>query len=205
MRRKLHRPVVGGRRGGSGFRWGFGRRVRDFCGRRDRSRDWGIGGRGLSPGRAALGGPTRCSGRRDRARTCFGALPSAASGSGECNPPRRHPPANPHRLMTRRLTDRCSPSVSTPTRLPRSFDPRQSNIGRKWSRRRRLQKAGCHPQRKQHRGDPKGHQPSLRPTDPNTHPPLSPGAADVSPKAFREAPDRIRSAIPRPRVGLTRG
>jgi len=65
-----------------------------------------------------------------------------------------------------------------------SFHPRQSNIGRKRSRRRRLQKARCNPQREEYCGDPEERQSSLRPTDPDTHPPLSPGAGECLPESL---------------------
>jgi hypothetical protein len=175
VRRKLHRSVVW--RGWSGG--GFGRRRRSYFGRRNRSGDGGIGGRVLSPGRVALGGPTRCSGRRDRAHTGFAALPSTASGSGECNPPRRHPLDLSH---CPRSSTRSRPASDTTTfRCCGCFNPRQPDIGwqRRW--RRRLQEIGSRPQRKQHHCGSKEHQPSSRPTDPHAHPQLSPKPWNVSP------------------------
>ena len=163
MRGKLHRPVVGGWRGWSRFRRGFGRRRRSGFGRRDRCRVRWIGGRVLSSG----GGPRlvlRASSGDGTVRSALRSLPLRSLRTAPRTPTRHH-------------------------RLGTSFNPRQSNVSRKRSRRRRLQKARCDPQREQHCGNSKERQPSLRPTDPDTHPPLSPGAGNVSPKLLRERED----------------
>jgi hypothetical protein len=194
VRRKLHRPVVGGRRDGSGFRRQFRRRWRN--GFRDRA----SGGRVLSSG-GGVQLVLRASSGDGTTRTALRRLPLRSLRTAPNTPTRHHRPGT-------------------------SFNPRQPNVSWKWRRRWRLQKAWCNSQRKQHRSDPKERQPSSRPPDPDTHPPLSPGPRIISPKLLRwrvgcpwskhssaapaarfdqghppPKPTGIRSAIPRPRVG----
>jgi hypothetical protein len=181
VRRKLHRPVVGRRRGGSGFRRGFGTCWRDHFGRRDGFRDRPGGGRVLSSGRGARL-VLRASSGGGTMRSAPRSLPLRSLRTAPITPTRHHPPETPLSPWVR--ASARSPASRGP-RSPRgrsSFHLRQPNVGGKRSRRRRLQKARCNPQREQHRRDPKDRQPSLRPPDPDTHPPLSPGAEDVSPK-----------------------
>ncbi len=185
MRRKLHRPVVGGRRSGGGFRWGFGSGGRDFWAWWDRGWDRGIGGRVLSSdGGARL--VLRASSGEGTMRPALRSLPLRSLRTAPTTPIRHHPPDIPRRSITGLSTSRSSPSVPILIRS-HSFYLRQPNVSWKGRRRRRFQKAWRDPQRKQHRSDPKERQPSLRPPDPDTHPPLSPGAENVSPKAFERA------------------
>ena len=189
MRRKLHRPVVGGRWGGSGFRRGFrGWRSDDF-GRKDWCRDRRIGGRVLlsgGGGRLVL----RASSGTGLERFLLRGLALRSLRTAPATPTRHHPPDVPFGLWLRAsVRNQVSPAPRNP-RSRSSFNPWQANIGGKRSRRRRLQKARRNSQRKQHRGDPKDRQPSLRPPDPDTHPSLSPGARNVSPKALERAGGR---------------
>ena len=186
MRRKLHRPVVGGRWSRRGFGWRSWSWGRDFFGWRDGRRDRGSGGRVLSPGggarlvlRAAPGAGTMRPQFRSLALRSLRTAPNTTT--------RHHPPDIPHWPTVCSSTSKSSPRPPSSTRFRGSFNPRQPNVGGKRSRRRRLQQARCNPQRKQHHDDPKERQPSSRPPDPDTHPPLSAGVGDVSPKALERA------------------
>jgi hypothetical protein len=183
VRRKLHGPVVGGRRGRSGFRRGLGTCWRDDFGGGDGFRDRPDGGRVLSSGgggRLVL----RSSSGTGSVRVLLRSLALRRLRTAPTTPTRHHPPEVPlcpwaraafRSRVLRQLRDR---------RIGTSFHARQANIGRKRSRRRRLQKAGANTERQQYSSHSKERQSSLRPTDPDTHPRLSPQLWIVFPNAI---------------------
>ena len=185
MRRKLHRAVIG--RGGrwSWFRRGFGTRERDDFGRRDGCRDRRIGGRVLSPGgggRLVL----RSSSGTGLERFPLRGLALRSLRTAPATPTRHHPPdvslgawlgASVRSWTAKRRRDH---------RIRTSFHARQANVSRKRIRRRRLQEAGPNPKRQQQYGNSKERQSSLRPTDPDTHPWLSPQLWNVFPNAIAD-------------------
>ena len=183
MRRKLHRAVIGRGGGGSGFRRGFGGWGRDGFGWRDGFRDRPDGGRVLSSGgggRLVL----RSSSGTGPKRVLLRNLAHRRLRTAPTTPTRHHPLDVPLGPRVRASDgSRAFPPLRN-RRIGTSFHARQANIGRKRSWRRRLQEAGADSERQQQSGNSKERQSSLRPTDPDTHPQLSPDPGDVSPNAI---------------------
>ena len=166
MRGELHRPVVGRWRGRSEVRLSGDRGTTSGGGVTNRR----IGGRVLLSGggtRLVL----RASSGDGTMRVGCAAFPSEASARRRATPTR-----NPPVLSATEF--RRTPAAAQ-HRLEEELAPAAS-------------RSLVRPATQAAPGDPKERQPSLRPTDPDTHPPLSPGAG-LSPRKLSDG----RTGAPR--------